>query len=235
MRSGSQGGRALAGVEPVTLEGRHVRLEPLALTHAGPLLAAARGPRETYALTGVPNDEAAMIGYIETALREQDARRAVPFATIERATGRVVGSTRFGNIEFWTWPPGSPHQRGEHLPDVVEIGWTWLAADAQRTPVNTEAKLLMLAHAFETWRVHAVKLMTDARNARSRSAILRLGARLDGVLRVARVATDGAIRDTAAYSILDAEWPAVKARLQARQAEPPPEPREERARWRSER
>ena len=99
---------------------------------------------------------------------------------------------------------------------MVEIGWTWLAAAAQRTPINTEAKLLMLAHAFDHWRVHRVSLMTDARNQRSRNAILRLGARFDGVLRAARPASDGAIRDTAAFSILEAEWPAVRANLEAR-------------------
>ena len=140
----------------------------------------------------------------------------MPFATVDRKANRVVGSTRFGNIEFWAWPPGNRHQRGEHLPDVVEIGWTWLAGSAQRSGINTEAKLLMLGHAFEHWHVHRVSLMTDARNSRSREAIERLGARFDGVLRAARVASDGGIRDTAAYSILDSEWPAVKNTLQAR-------------------
>jgi len=119
-------------------------------------------------------------------------------------------------VEFWAWPAGNPLQRGEERPDVVEIGATWLAPAAQRTEINTEAKLLMLAHAFEVWRVHRVSLMTDSRNARSRIAILRLGARFDGVLRAARVAVDGVIRDTAAYSILENEWPAVKTGLQAR-------------------
>jgi RimJ/RimL family protein N-acetyltransferase len=176
----------------------------------------ARGPRETFALTTVPADEPAMRQYVDTALREQAAGRALPFATVDRRADRVVGSTRFGNIEFWAWPPGSPHQRGEDRPDVVEIGWTWLAADVQRSGINTEAKLLMLTHAFEGWRVHRVSLMTDARNTRSREAILRLGARFDGVLRGARVASDGGIRDTAAYSILEPEWPEVKAGLLAR-------------------
>jgi len=140
----------------------------------------------------------------------------MPFVTVERGTGRVVGSTRFGNIEFWPWPAGNPLQRGADRPDVVEIGWTWLAAGAQRTAVNTEAKLLMLTHAFETWRVHGVRLQTDARNERSRNAILRIGARFDGVVRVSRVASDGIIRDTAVFSITEAEWPEARARLQAR-------------------
>jgi RimJ/RimL family protein N-acetyltransferase len=203
-------------VQPVVLEGRHVRLEPLGVGHARDLLAAASGPRETYGFTTVPADEPSMVGYIEAALRDQEARRALPFATVAKATGRVVGSTRFGNIEFWAWPPGNRNQRGENRPDVAEIGWTWLAASAQRTPINTEAKLLMLTHAFETWRAHRVSFMTDARNERSRRAILRLGARFDGVLRTARPASDGGIRDTAAFSILEDEWPAVKTQLQSR-------------------
>jgi len=157
-----------------------------------------------------------MLRYIEAALRDQEAGRALPFATVAKATGRVVGSTRFGNIEFWAWPLDNPHQRGVDVPDVAEIGWTWLAADAQRTPINTEAKLLMLTHAFETWRVHRVSLMTDARNERSRRAILRVGARFDGVIRAQRMAFDGTIRDTAAFSILESEWPIVKRQLQSR-------------------
>lgn len=203
-------------VRPVVLEGRDVRLEPLELGHAGALLAVAGGPRETYGFTMVPADEPAMIRYIEAALGEQDAGRALPFATVARATGRVVGSTRFGNIEFWPWPPGNPNQRGEDRPDAVEIGWTWLGAAVQRTAVNTEAKLLMLTHAFEEWRVHRVSLMTDSRNERSRNAILRLGARFDGVLRAQRPASDGGIRDTAAFSILESEWPMIRRQLQSR-------------------
>jgi RimJ/RimL family protein N-acetyltransferase len=203
-------------VIPVVLEGRWVRLEPLTREHAATLLQAASGPRETYGLTLVPGTAAEAAAYIETALGEQAARRSLPFVTVDRATGRVIGSTRFLNIEYWTWPEGNAHQRGVERPDVAEIGATWLAASAQRTPINTEAKLLMLTHAFEGWRVHRVSLMTDARNQRSRDAILRLGARFDGVLRAARPASDGAIRDTAAFSILEAEWPAVRAKLEAR-------------------
>ena len=203
-------------VTPVILEGRWARLEPLTRAHGRGLLAAATGPRDTYGFTLVPANEAEVAAYVEAALAEQEAGRALPFATVDRATGRVVGSTRLFNIEFWPWPPGNPNQRGAEHPDVVEIGWTWLAAHAQRTPINTEAKLLMLAHAFDHWRVHRVSFMTDARNQRSRSAILRLGARFDGVLRAARPASDGVIRDTAAFSILEAEWPAVRSNLQAR-------------------
>ena len=195
-------------VQPVVLEGRHVRLEPLEVGHARDLLAAASGPRETYGFTMVPADEPSMVGYIEAALRDQEAGRALPFATIAKATGRVIGSTRFGNIEFWPWPPDNANQRGRDLPDVAEIGWTWLAADVQRTPVNTEAKLLMLAHAFETWRVHRVSLMTDARNERSRNAILRIGARFDGVIRAQRPASDGgsATRRHFRFLITSGRW-----------------------------
>jgi RimJ/RimL family protein N-acetyltransferase len=201
---------------PVTLEGRVVRMEPLGHEHLGPLLAAASGPRDTYGFTTVPGTAEEMAAWFKTACADRDADRAMPFATVHRATGRVVGSTRFGNIEFWPWPDGNPLQRGVDRPDVVEIGWTWLAADVQRTAVNTEAKLLMLTHAFETWRVHGVRLQTDSRNERSRNAILRIGARFDGVVRVSRVASDGIIRDTAVFSITEAEWPEAKARLQAR-------------------
>lgn len=207
---------ATTAVIPVVLEGRFVRLEPLTAAHASGLLAAASGSRDTYGLTLVPGTLAEAAAYIDAALGEQTARRSLPFATVDRVTGRVVGSTRFLNIEFWTWPPGTAHQRGVERPDVVEIGATWLAAGAQRTPINTEAKLLMLEHAFDRWRVHRVSLMTDARNERSRNAIMRLGARFDGVLRAARPASDGNIRDTAAFSILESEWPAIRAKLQAR-------------------
>ena len=203
-------------VSPVTLQGRWVRLEPLGRGHAAGLLAAASGSRDTYGFTTVPGTAAETTAYIGGALAEQAAGRALPFATIDRARGAVVGCTRLFNIEFWPWSAGNPNQRGVDRPDVAEIGWTWLAASAQRTPINTEAKLLMLAHAFDVWRVHRVSLMTDARNQRSRDAILRLGARFDGVLRAARPASDGAIRDTAAFSILEAEWPAVRANLEAR-------------------
>jgi RimJ/RimL family protein N-acetyltransferase len=208
--------QAASMVTPVTLEGRWVRLEPLSRAHAAGLLAAASGSRDTYGFTLVPGTATETAAYIDAALGEQDAGRALPFATVDREGDVVVGCTRLFNIEFWPWPPGNANQRGAERPDVVEIGWTWLAAAAQRTPINTEAKLLMLAHAFEHWRVHRVSLMTDARNQRSRNAILRLGARFDGVLRAARPASDGAIRDTAAFSILEAEWPAVRANLEAR-------------------
>lgn len=200
----------------VTLAGKHVRLEPLSRAHVPALLAVANGARDSFAYTWVPPEAAAMTAYVDEALHLHAQGRALPFATLYAATGRVVGSTRYLNVEFWAWPEGSPLQRGAELPDVVEIGATWLAPAAQRTAINTEAKLLMLTHAFEVWRVHRVSLMTDARNTRSRNAILRLGARFDGVIRAARVAVDGGIRDTATFSIVEAEWPAVKAGLSAK-------------------
>jgi RimJ/RimL family protein N-acetyltransferase len=152
--------------------------------------------------------------YVQTALALRDAGAAVPFATVRLADGRVVGSTRFANFEYWAWPSGA--RSPPEPPDAVEIGWTWLAADAQRTAINTEAKLLMLGHAFEEWRVRRVNLRTDSRNLRSRAAIERLGAKLDGILRAHVPASDGGVRDTATYSLLAQEWPGAKARLQAR-------------------
>ena len=208
--------RAASMVRPVMLEGRWVRLEPLTRAHAAGVLGAASGARDTYGFTLVPGTEAETSAYIDGALGEQETGRTLPFATVDRARDVVVGCTRLFNIEFWPWPPGNANQRGAERPDVAEIGWTWLAAAAQRTPINTEAKLLMLAHAFDHWRVHRVSFMTDARNQRSRNAIMRLGAQFDGVLRAARPASDGTIRDTAAFSILDAEWSAVRANLEAR-------------------
>jgi N-acetyltransferase len=201
-------------LEPVTLEGQLVRLEPLTTEHVSELTAAASGPRETFTFTGVPNGEPEAAAYVNFALAEQAAQRAVPFAVVNRSTRKVVGSTRFFDFSFWDWPSGDPNQRGINLPDALEIGHTWLSADAQRTGINTEAKLLMLTHAFETWRVHRVRLTTDARNERSRRAIERLGARLDGILRATRNAYDGGIRDSAYFSIIDSEWPEVKAGLQ---------------------
>lgn len=167
---------------PLTLDGKSVRLEALSLAHVEALVAAASESRATYGLTQVPDGVAAMTVYVEEALADAGRGLAVPFATVDKRGGRVVGSTRFGNLERWRWhcPPVAPVPTG---PDAVEIGWTWLAQSAQRTHVNSEAKLLMLTHAFEVWRVRRVSLKTDARNARSRANIERVGGRLDGVLR----------------------------------------------------
>ena len=136
--------------------------------------------------------------------RELDRGVSMPFVTIDRASGKAVGTTRFMNIE-------PPHRR-------LEIGTTWIGKSFQRTAINTEAKYLMLKHAFETLRCIAVDLRTHEKNLQSRAAIERLGARLDGILRNHRILPDGSLRNTATYSIIDAEWPAVKARLEARLA-----------------
>lgn len=206
----------MSPVPPVVLEGRHVRLEPLELHHVAALVAVGSGPRDTFRLTTAPEGEEATLAYVKAACDARAAGTALPFATVSLALGRVVGSTRFGNLERWPWPEDHPEARPGCVADATEIGWTWLAPEAQRTAINTEAKRLMLAHAFETWRVHRVTLKTDARNARSRAAIERLGARLDGILRAHFPAVDGTIRDSAVYSILAAEWPGVRAALDAR-------------------
>ena len=192
-----------------------LRLEPLGLAHVDALVAAASESRATYGLTNVPDGAAAMTAYVNEALADAERGLAVPFATVDKRAGRVVGSTRFGNVERWRWhcPPAPPVPVG---PDAVEIGWTWLAASAQRTHVNTEAKLLMLGHAFDVWRVRRVSLKTDARNARSRANIERIGCRFDGILRAHMPAWDGAVRDSAFYSMLAAEWPHARERLLAR-------------------
>jgi RimJ/RimL family protein N-acetyltransferase len=197
----------------VTLQGRYVRLEPLSLSHVGPLWKAASGPRETFALTFVPDSQEAMRRCVELALSLRDKGEAIPYATVELASGEVAGSTRFMNLERWPWPEGHPLRRD---PDALEIGSTWLAQKFQRTALNTEAKLLMLTHAFEAMRVHRVLFKTDARNERSRRNIERVGAKFDGILRAHMPASDGSIRDSAFYSILASEWPAAKSALQRR-------------------
>lgn len=190
--------------EPVTLEGSHVRLEPLRAGHLDALCAVGLDP-EIWRWSPQPvvtRDD--MAAYLSAALSAHERGEALPFATVDRASGTVVGSTRFGNVAM-------AHRR-------VEIGWTWIAPPWQRTALNTEAKRLMLAHAFETLGCVRVELKTDALNARSRAAILRLGATEEGRLRQHIVTASGRLRDTVYVSILDAEWPAVRARLDARLA-----------------
>jgi RimJ/RimL family protein N-acetyltransferase len=195
---------------PVLLAGRHVRLEPLTSAHAPALAAAAAGDRSTFGLTPVPDGEEQADAYVRGILQDAERGLVLPFATV-LASGEVVGATRFLDLQYW---PVDGRPAG--VPVVAEIGGTWLAPHAQRTPVNTEAKLLMLTHAFEAWQVQRVSLKTDERNARSRAAIERLGARFDGVLRAHSPAADGGLRNAAFYSILAAEWPAARAALQAR-------------------
>lgn len=200
-------------IRPVTLEGRHVRLEPLELEHIEGLLAAASEDRSTYQWTSVPHSEESMRRYVSEALDLRAAKAAIPFVTRLAGDGRIVGTTRFANFEYHPWPSAHPLARADGEPDAVEIGWTWLAASAQRTPVNTEAKWLMLGHAFETWKVRCVRLKTDRRNERSRAAIERIGGKFDGVIRAHSPGTDGTLRDSAYFSLLESEWPEVSRGL----------------------
>ncbi len=200
-------------LEAVTLTGQHVRLEPLSMDHAEGLAAAAAGPRDSYAFTFVPEGLEATGQYIQAALLDMAGGKALPFAAVRVADERVIGTTRFGNIEHYPWPEGSPHQRAV---DACEVGWTWLAAEAQRTAINTEQKLLMFTYAFEKWGVHRLQLRTDERNWRSRNAIERVGAKFEGVLRSNQPASDGLVRSTAYFSIVAEEWPATKTALEAR-------------------
>ncbi len=198
----------------LVLEGRHVRLLPLSADHVDDLLAAATGDRSTFGYTLVPADRGAMATWIQRSLRQRDQGGHLPFATYSVALGRLVGSTRYYDIETWEWATGRP-DAGRTV-DRANIGHTWLDPAVQRSPVNTEAKLLMLDHAFGAWRARAVRLWTDVRNARSRAAIARLGCTLDGVLRCDRPGVDGSVRDSAVYSMLAAEWPAHRLRLAGR-------------------
>lgn len=201
-------------MEGVTLSGKFVRLEPLEHVHLDGLVAAAEVDPSLYQWSFVPNGKTAAFRYIEAALAMRDAGKAVLFATIRLGDGAVIGSTRFFDIENWAWPQGHP-RHGRPEPDVCEIGYTWLTSSAIRTSANTEAKLLMLAHAFERWQVLRVCLHTDVRNERSRSAMERIGAKFEGVLRGHRLATDFTPRDSARYSIVASEWPDVKGSLTA--------------------
>ena len=197
-------------IGPVTLEGQHVRLEPLTMEHHAGLWEIAQDHelwRWTATDIRAPED---LRRYMEMALRERAEGRSLPFATIARAISRAVDSTRFGNID--------PLNRR------VEIGWTWIGHAWQRTAVNTEAKLLMLRHAFETLGCMRVELKTDALNQQSRAAIARLGAKEEGTMRKHMLTQTGRVRDTVYYSLLDEEWPAVKARLEARLSRPPDRP-----------
>jgi RimJ/RimL family protein N-acetyltransferase len=189
-------------VSPVVLEGRHVRLEPLSPAHEESLSAAAGdGQLWNSTVTIVPS-RATMSAYIAAALEAQAQGHELPFVIIRKSSDQVVGTTRFYFID----------RENRH----VEIGYTWLAASAQRTGVNTEAKLLLLTYAFEVWRCIRVAFITDVLNQQSRAAILRLGAKQEGVLRNHLVMPGGRYRDSVCFSIIEAEWPEVKARLEAK-------------------
>ena len=189
---------------PVTLEGQHTRLEPLSLAHHDALLTAA-GDGELWNSTVplVPNRDT-MTGYIEAALTAQARGSELPFVIVRKSSGKVVGTTRFYEID--------PNDRR------LAIGYTWLSVSAQRTALNTEAKLLLLTHAFEFWKFNRVEFITDVLNQQSRLAILRLGAKEEGILRSHMVMPNGRVRDSVCFSIIAEEWPEVKAGLTARLA-----------------
>ena len=198
-----------------TLVGRDVRLEPLDLQHIDGLVAASAGDPDLYRWSPVPQTHAEAQKYVDTAVAWREAGTAVPFAIVRINDGVVIGSTRFFNIERWDWPAGHA-EHGRRVMEGCEIGYTWLSPSAVRTAANTESKLLMLQHAFETWQVLRICLHTDVRNARSRAAIERIGGKLEGILRAHRMAADFIPRDSARYSIIAAEWPEVKRRLTER-------------------
>lgn len=199
-------------MEPITITGKHIELVPLDFCHAEALVAASAADPSLYQWSAVPLGREAVDAYIRKAIALREAGIAMPFATVRRQDGAVIGSTRFFDIERWAWPQG--HARhGRSDPDACEIGQTWLAASAIRTAANTEAKFLMLRLAFEAWQLLRVSLHTDARNARSRAAIERIGGKFEGVLRSHRMGTDFIARNSCRYSIVAEEWPEVKRRL----------------------
>jgi len=185
---------------PTVLEGDFVRLEPMTFEHLDGLSEIGLDPeiwRFTLVLVRTRED---MRSYMESALKLQRDGTTLPFVTIERSSGQIVGSTRFGNYD--------PANRR------IEIGWTWIAPPWQRTAINTEAKYLMLSHAFEKLHCVRVELKTDVLNAPSRKAMLRIGAKEEGILRKHSLVWDGRYRDSIYYSILDEEWPEVKQQLE---------------------
>jgi RimJ/RimL family protein N-acetyltransferase len=195
----------------VTLHGRYVTLTPLLLADVPGLVRAGSEDRSTYQFSDVPETAEAMHDTVVKLLVEQDALLGVPFATRNSATGEIVGMTRFLSLRWWF---------ERDFPDAAEIGGTFLAASSQRSPINTEAKLLMLGHAFDVWAVERLDLKTDARNERSRRAIERVGAKLDGVLRhwqpSMAAGEAGRPRDSAIYSIIPSEWPGIRLQLTER-------------------
>jgi RimJ/RimL family protein N-acetyltransferase len=193
-----------------TLSGTHVQLEQLRVEFAEELAAAGNEDRSTYGWTAVPPTVEAKQRYITGLLDDQLARSVVPFAQRRLSDGALGGCTRYLRLEWWG---------GKDLPDEVEIGGTWLAASAQRTPINTEAKYLLLSNAFDSWNVHRVSICTDVRNAQSRTAILRIGATFEGILRSHRGSyapgeENVVARDSAMYSIIRSDWPEIKNALE---------------------
>lgn len=187
-------------IEPIILEGKFVRLEPLRAELLDALCAVGLEESLWQWTANVVKSKKDLGRYVETALREFENKVSLPFVTVEKSTNTIVGSTRFGNID----------QKNRK----AEIGWTWINPNWQRTYVNTEAKLLMLAHAFETWQCIRVEFKTDALNKKSRAAILRIGAKEEGILRNHLITESGRVRDSVYFSIIDSEWETVKAKLQ---------------------
>ncbi|HEX9391980.1 MAG TPA: GNAT family protein [Usitatibacteraceae bacterium] len=188
-----------APLQPVTLTGKAVRLEPLRMAHVPALVHVGLAPELWRWIPSPVTNAEEMRAYVELALDEQRRGVSLPFAIVDQAGGEVIGSTRYGNIEL-------AHRR-------LEIGWTWLTPAFQRGPANTEAKRLLLTHAFETLGMHRVELKTDALNDKSRKAIARIGATQEGIFRRHLITASGRVRDTVYFSIIDSEWPAIKVRL----------------------
>jgi RimJ/RimL family protein N-acetyltransferase len=193
------------------LVGEVVRLEPLSIEHLDELLSAAIEDSSAYAWTVVPSTRQSMAAYVEELVDDFELGLIVPFAQISVITGRAVGATRYLNIR---------RRAGHDTPYAVEIGGTWLSSSAQRTAMNTEAKLLLLTHAFEQWGVGRVDLKTDARNERSRNAMARIGGTFEGVLRQWQpsqvVGEENLLRDSAMFSVIAAQWPEVRDALKSR-------------------
>jgi len=186
-------------IEPIILDGEYVRLEPIQMKHLENLCAVGLEESIWQWMTVHINTKEEMQKYIEAALDEQKRGISLPFVTIEKSSGVIVGSTRFGNID--------PQNRR------VEIGWTWINPNWQRTAINTETKFLMLEQAFEKWKCIRVELKTDALNLKSRNAILRIGATEEGILRQHLITDSGRFRDSVYFSIIDLEWEMVKGNL----------------------
>jgi RimJ/RimL family protein N-acetyltransferase len=194
------------------LSGTHVRLEPLNHRHVDGLAAAAAVDRSLYQWSPIPQGKVEATSYVDIAIAWREEGSALPFAIVRVQDGAVIGSTRFFNLERWAWP--QDHARyGREVPDACEIGYSWLTSSAIRTAANTEAKLLMLTYAFETWQMLRVCFHTDARNQRSRAALERIGGKFEGILRSHRMAADFIARDSARFSIVAVEWPDVKQKL----------------------
>ncbi len=187
-------------IKEIILEGKFVSLVPLRLEHLDGLYKAGLDESLWFWTVNVIKNSDDMRHYVETALNEFKRKVSLPFVTIEKSGGKIVGSTRFGNID--------PKNR------KVEIGWTWINPCWQRTFINTEAKLLMLTHAFGTWNCIRVELKTDVLNEKSRNAILRIGAKEEGILRQHVITDAGRFRDSVYFSIIDSEWREVKANLE---------------------